>query len=210
MTYLTTSPLCVVCFCFCFCFGCAACGILVPWPGLEPRPTAVKTPSPNHWTARELPPLHHFWMFRVHLFFLSFALVSHTILATSLGPIPRNECTETMNLKVEKAFKPRSACLQIQGSFCWFQLSCLLPARTPEPAQRSQVHTGSPWVTHFSPGWSRGSELWSSFFSLLSFQFDGGEPFSGAASGPVLHSMCRQHTWKNSTSLTNGSWKSRR
>ena len=32
-----------------------ACGILVPWPGIEPGPTAVKAPSLNHWTAREIP-----------------------------------------------------------------------------------------------------------------------------------------------------------
>ena len=33
----------------------AACGILVPQPGIEPGPSAVKALSPNHWTARELP-----------------------------------------------------------------------------------------------------------------------------------------------------------
>ena len=33
----------------------AACGILVPQPGIEPGPLAVKMPSPNHQTARELP-----------------------------------------------------------------------------------------------------------------------------------------------------------
>ena len=34
-----------------------ACGILVPWPGIEPESLAVRAPSPNHWTARELPHL---------------------------------------------------------------------------------------------------------------------------------------------------------
>ena len=29
-------------------------GILVPWPEIEPGPSAVKAQSPNHWTAREL------------------------------------------------------------------------------------------------------------------------------------------------------------
>lgn len=29
-----------------------ACGILVPGPEIEPRAPAVKTQSPNHWTAR--------------------------------------------------------------------------------------------------------------------------------------------------------------
>ena len=32
---------------------CAACGILVPRPGIEPVPRAVEVGSPNHWTARE-------------------------------------------------------------------------------------------------------------------------------------------------------------
>ena len=32
-----------------------ACGILVPRPGIEPGPIALKAPSPNHWTAREFP-----------------------------------------------------------------------------------------------------------------------------------------------------------
>ena len=34
---------------------CAACGILVPQPGMEPAPSAVKSRGPNHWTAREFP-----------------------------------------------------------------------------------------------------------------------------------------------------------
>ena len=32
-----------------------ACGILVPQPGIEPRPSAVRVQSPNHWAAREFP-----------------------------------------------------------------------------------------------------------------------------------------------------------
>ena len=38
----------------------AAYRILVPQPGIKPGPLAVRVPSPNHWTARELrtpPPL---------------------------------------------------------------------------------------------------------------------------------------------------------
>ena len=30
-----------------------ACGILVPQPGIEPGPLAVRVWSPNHWTAKE-------------------------------------------------------------------------------------------------------------------------------------------------------------
>ena len=36
------------------------CEILVPRPEIEPRPSAVKAPSPNHWTAREVPYFNHF------------------------------------------------------------------------------------------------------------------------------------------------------
>ena len=39
-----------------FFFLAAACRILVSRPGIEPRPSAAKVWSPNHWTARELIP----------------------------------------------------------------------------------------------------------------------------------------------------------
>ena len=38
----------------------SACGILVPRPGIEPTPSAVKAPSPNHWTARDIPGITYF------------------------------------------------------------------------------------------------------------------------------------------------------
>ena len=34
-----------------------ACGILVPWPEIEPIPPALEAQSLNHWTAREVPNL---------------------------------------------------------------------------------------------------------------------------------------------------------
>ena len=37
-----------------------ACGILVPRPGIEPRPPAVEAWSLNHWTAREVPHTPYF------------------------------------------------------------------------------------------------------------------------------------------------------
>ena len=33
----------------------AACGILVPQPGIEPGPSTVKARDPNHWTSMEIP-----------------------------------------------------------------------------------------------------------------------------------------------------------
>ena len=38
-----------------FCPRHAACGILVPRPGIKPGPMAVKALSPNPWTTREFP-----------------------------------------------------------------------------------------------------------------------------------------------------------
>ena len=35
--------------------GCLAFRILVPQPGIQPGPKAVKPPNPSHWTAREFP-----------------------------------------------------------------------------------------------------------------------------------------------------------
>ena len=32
---------------------CMTCDVLVPQPGIEPEPPAVKAPNPNHWTARD-------------------------------------------------------------------------------------------------------------------------------------------------------------
>ena len=40
---------------FTFWSCCAACGVLVPRPGIEPAPTALEAQNLNHWTAREVP-----------------------------------------------------------------------------------------------------------------------------------------------------------
>ena len=32
-----------------------ACGILDPWPGIEPGAPEMKVPNPNHWTTRKFP-----------------------------------------------------------------------------------------------------------------------------------------------------------
>ena len=43
-----------------------ACGILVPQPGIELRPLAVRARSPNHWTTRDFP-----WQTTYNLRFLN-------------------------------------------------------------------------------------------------------------------------------------------
>ena len=42
-------------FIYLFWLHCAACGLSVPRPGIEPTPPAVEGQSLNHWTAREVP-----------------------------------------------------------------------------------------------------------------------------------------------------------
>ena len=51
----------------------AACGILAPQPGIEPTPLAVKARSPNHWTAREFPPLPFLYEKKITVIFSVFA-----------------------------------------------------------------------------------------------------------------------------------------
>ena len=49
----------------------AACGILVPRPGIEPAPPALEAQSLNHWTAREVPRwLFFFFLADIHFSFL--------------------------------------------------------------------------------------------------------------------------------------------
>ena len=55
--YLRNSPPLSLSLSFFF-FGCMACGMLVPWPGIKPVPTAMKAWSPNHWTIRKAPTIH--------------------------------------------------------------------------------------------------------------------------------------------------------
>ena len=46
---------------FFFWLGCAACGISVHQPGIEPTPLSMGTRSLNHWTSREVPrPCHQY------------------------------------------------------------------------------------------------------------------------------------------------------
>ena len=51
---------------FFFCPHCVACGILFPWPGMEPELPAVEAQSLNHYTTREVPTLG----FLILLFYL--------------------------------------------------------------------------------------------------------------------------------------------
>ena len=62
-----------------FWWSCAACGILVSRPGIEPTPTAVEAQSLNHWTATRVP---FFPQPRQHLLFAIFLVVAILISMT--------------------------------------------------------------------------------------------------------------------------------
>ena len=64
-----------------------ACGILVPRPGIESKPLAVKAPSPNHWTTREFLKTV-FFRFLPFSLFQSVTSVSHTQAAPTGQPGP--------------------------------------------------------------------------------------------------------------------------
>ena len=51
----------------------AACGILVPWPGIEPRPPALGAQSLSHQTTREVPALYSWGPQDRCCFFLKFS-----------------------------------------------------------------------------------------------------------------------------------------
>ena len=53
-----------------------ACSILVPWPGIEPAPSAVKAQRLNHWITREFPWVEFFVLF-------CFCWTEHCVLVTS-------------------------------------------------------------------------------------------------------------------------------
>jgi hypothetical protein len=68
---LWLSPLLFVClFVFWLCHE--ACGILVPWSGIEPMTPVVEAGSLNHWTARKVP-CPHFWYLHLFMLFLTFS-----------------------------------------------------------------------------------------------------------------------------------------
>ena len=52
---LTTVAFIYLFYLFIFLPHCVACEILVPRPGIEPGPSAVRVQSLNHWTARKFP-----------------------------------------------------------------------------------------------------------------------------------------------------------
>ena len=52
----------------------AACRILVPRPGIEPWPSAVKAPNPEQWVTREFLTVHLFYFLKVYLFLTVLAL----------------------------------------------------------------------------------------------------------------------------------------
>ena len=56
-----------------FIYGHKACGILVPWPGIKPRPPALKVLNLNHWTIREGPSSYFFFFKYIYIMLSPFS-----------------------------------------------------------------------------------------------------------------------------------------
>ena len=56
-----------------------ACGILVPWPGSKPVPSAIEARSLNHWTAREIPKFHSFYAWIIFHLCVGVCVYTHHI-----------------------------------------------------------------------------------------------------------------------------------
>ena len=104
-----------------------SCRILVPQPGIEPRPSAVKawSPSPNHWTAREFPSFFFkivFWTWCNFLWRLSSLLRVHCTGVTFQGP----GLTRYMEMLYLHKNGSRGLCFLSSCVFCWIGLcSCI-------------------------------------------------------------------------------------
>ena len=61
-----------------------ACWISIPWPGIEPRVSAVKVPIPNHWAIRKFP-LEHFYSSKTESLY--------PLNSKSLSPAPGHHCS---------------------------------------------------------------------------------------------------------------------
>ena len=67
----------------------AACGLLVPWPGIEPKPPAVEARSLNHWAPREFSRRSHFFLPLAVLIRVKDAMAPHS--STPAWRIPWTE-----------------------------------------------------------------------------------------------------------------------
>ena len=79
------------------------CGILAP------RPLAVKAPSLNHWTAREIPPRKYFKNCCCCLIAKSFLILCNPMDCSSPGPSVRGTCQARILEWVAISFSRRSS-----------------------------------------------------------------------------------------------------
>ena len=88
---------------FFFFFGHAACGILVPQPGIEPAPPAVEAWSSNYWTAREVPGVFlvrtskPIFIFRISEATKLLLAATFCFVSLSLHCLRTGECLEIIN-----------------------------------------------------------------------------------------------------------------
>ena len=139
----------------------AACGILVPQPGIEPMSPAVEVQSLNHWTAKEvlICPILFFFFFLILFIYLFMAVLGLRFCARALssrgkwGPLfiaVRGPLTVAASLVAEHRLQTRRLSNCGHGPSC--SAACgILPDQGSNPCplhwqadSQSLRHQGSP------------------------------------------------------------------
>ena len=85
----------------CVCARAHSCGIIVPWPGIEPTPYTMKAQSFNHWTAGEFPEAFLYFFQKPSTYFWDFSLSTkdiYHIASKSMSHIVLKETVELASL----------------------------------------------------------------------------------------------------------------
>lgn len=146
------------------------------------------------------------------LFIFAFAILSHII--WTIRQSLRNGFTESVNLKGEKGFKPRSVCLEVRCSFQWSWFSCQNSRVLEKPGTYCLLSTSERRLTCVVQG-----ELALEFFLLVCLlkltmvshsreqpwwpaPTTAPSPLPGVTAG-CRHGPCRYHVVKNTPLLKN-------
>ena len=83
-------------------------GYLVPWPGIEPWPSASGAWSLSHWTTREVPHLEYFYV-HTSVWFVAFCHIQYFTRLHVRGMVISCDkvfiCSEYLKLKITLLFK---------------------------------------------------------------------------------------------------------
>ena len=125
--------------------------ILIPQSGLEPRATAVKAQSPNHWTAREFPQTNLFKMTVCVLGCIPWKqrLTGIQVPRIYWAPQENSERKQVQQVKEGEELSQEGSSASLALVDPWKALGHKLLCRVVPPWGRRTVSVGQ-WLT---PGW---------------------------------------------------------